>query len=261
MRRGSIFWGGILILLGILFSLQAAGMIDDVLGWFWPLFLILLGAAVLVSRFSAPSLSDGESFSVNLEGAARVALDVDHGAGSVKVMGGAPHGTAISGAQGTAMSFKSRLNGNTLTVDIDAGPSFIPFLGPEGGSWVFQLTNEVPVSMKFDGGAASLDFDFTDTKLEFLGVEMGAASLTLKLPANAGQTLVDVESGAASIDISIPQGVAARIRLEQGASTQNIDLSRFPQVMNSIYQSPNFESAANKAEISLEGGANAVTIR
>lgn len=261
MRRGSIFWGGILILLGVLFSLQAANIIDDVFGWFWPLFLILLGVAVLVSRFTAPNLTSGEAFSIDLEGATRVALEVDHGAGSVKVMGGAPYGTAVSGTQGTAMSFKSHLNGDTLTVDIDAGPSFIPFLGPEGGSWVFQLTNEVPVSMKFDGGAASLDFDFTDTKLDFLGVDMGASSMTLKLPANAGRTLVDVESGAASIDITIPQGVAARIRMEQGASAQNIDSSRFPQVMDGMYQSPDFDSAENRAEINLEGGANSVTIR
>lgn len=261
MRRGSIFWGGILILLGVLFSLQAANIIDDVFGWFWPLFLILLGVAVLVSRFTAPNLTGGGAFSINLEGAAKVALDIDHGAGSVKVMGGAPYGTAVSGAQGTAMSLKSHLNGDTLTVDIDAGPSFIPFLGPEGGSWVFQLTNEVPVSMKFDGGAASLDFDFTDTKLEFLGVDMGAASLTLKLPAHAGRTLVDVESGAASIDITVPQGVAARIRIEQGASAQSIDSSRFPQVMDGMYQSPDFDSAENRAEINLEGGANSVTIR
>ncbi len=261
MRRGSIFWGGILILLGVLLSLQAANIIDDVFGWFWPLFLILLGVAVLVSRFTAPKLTGGESFSINLEGAAKVALDVDHGAGSVKVMGGAPYGTAVSGTQGTTMSFKSHLNGDTLTVDIDAGPSFIPFLGPEGGSWVFQLTNEVPVSMKFDGGAASLDFDFTDTKLDFLGVDMGAASLSLKLPVNAGRTLVDVESGAASIDITVPQGVAARIRMEQGASAQNIDSSRFPQVVDGMYQSPDFDSAENRAEINLEGGANSVTIR
>ncbi len=261
MRRGSIFWGGILILLGILFSLQAAGMIEDVMDWFWPLFLILLGVAVLVSRFTSPNLSGSESFSINLDGAARVALDVDHGAGSVKIMGGAPYGAAISGTQGAAMSFKSHLNGNTLTVDIDAGPSFIPFLGPEGGTWVLQLTNEVPVSMKFDGGAASLDFDFTNTKLDFLGVDMGASALTLKMPTNAGRTLVDVESGAASIDITIPQGVAARIRLEQGASAQNIDPSRFPQVTNGMYQSPNFDSAENRAEINLEGGANSVTIR
>jgi len=261
MRRGSIFWGGILILLGILFALQAANIINDVFGWFWPLFLILLGVAVLVSRFTAPNLSGGEAFSINLEGAAKVALDVDHGAGSVKVMGGAPHGVALSGTQGTTMSFKSHLNGDTLTVDIDAGPSFIPFLGPEGGSWVFQLTNEVPVSMKVDGGAASLDFDFTDTKLEFLGVDMGASSLSMKLPANAGRTLVDVESGAASIDITIPQGVAARIRMEQGISTQNIDLARFPEIGGGLYQSPNFDSAENQAEINLEGGANSVTIR
>jgi len=261
MRRGSIFWGGILILLGVLFSLQAAGLITDVMGWFWPLFLILLGVAVLFNRFVSPSFSGESSFSVDLQGAAKVALEVDHGAGSIKVSGGAPAGLAVTGTKGVALDLKSHRSGETLTVDIDAGPTFIPFLGPEGGSWMFKLTNEVPVSMKLDCGATALDFDFSEVKLEFLGIDFGASSLNLKMPANAGRTLVDIESGAASIDITIPQGVAGRIRLEQGASAQTIDTTRFPSVGDNLFESPDFGSAVNKAEINLEGGANSVTIR
>jgi hypothetical protein len=261
MRRGSIFWGGILILLGVLFSLKAANLITDVFGWFWPLLLILFGVAVLVNRFVAPSLSGGGAFSIDLQGAAKVALDIDHGAGSIKIKGGAPIGTALAGTKGVAFDLKSHLNGETLTVDIDAGPTFIPFIGPEGGVWVFQLTNEVPVSLKVDAGASTLDFDFTDVKLEFIGVDTGASSLTMKMPANAGRTLVDVESGAATIDITIPEGVAARIRLEQGVSAQNINLARFPNVTESLYQSAEFDTAANRVEINLEGGANTVNIR
>jgi hypothetical protein len=261
MRRSSLFWGGILILLGVLFSLKAANLITDVFGWFWPILLILVGVMVLIDRFLAPSLGSGGVFSIDLQGAAKVALDVDHGAGSIKVTGGAPAGMAVTGTKGVAMDVKSQLNGDTLTVDIDAGPTFIPFLGPEGGSWVFQVTNDIPVSMKVDAGASALDFDFTDVKLEFIGVDTGASSLTMKMPATAGRTLVDVESGAAMIDITLPEGVAGRIRMEQGASAQNIDLARFPNVTTSLYQSPEFETAANRVEINLEGGANTVNIR
>jgi hypothetical protein len=263
MRRGSIFWGGILIILGGLFLLQAQGLIKDVMGWFWPLLLILMGVWILASRF-LPALmgaETGEAFSIDLQGAAKVALDFDHGAGSVQVTGDAPAGTAIAGTKGSGMEVESHLSGDTLTIDIDAGPSFIPFLGPDGGTWRFQLTREVPVEMKVDAGASSLDFDFTDTKLTFIGVDTGASSLKMKLPANAGRTLVDVESGAATIDITVPFGVGARIRCEQGISTQNIDTVRFPMISGGLYQSSDFDTAANKAEINLEGGANTVNIR
>lgn len=261
MGRGSLFWGGVLILLGILFALQAANVIQDVFGWFWPLFLILLGVTLLVSHTGIASLQETSLFSIDLDDASRLMLEIDHGAGAVKISGGAPDGTALRGTKGATMNYKSHRNGETLAIDLDAGPSFLPFLGPENGAWQFQITDAVPVSIKMECGMASLDFDFTDTKLEFLGLEMGAASLNLKLPAQAGRTLVDIESGAASLNITIPQDVAARIRLEQGASSQSIDTARFPQVGEGWYESPDFERAEHRAEINLEGGANSVIVR
>ncbi len=261
MKRGNIFWGGILILLGILFFLQAQGLIKDVFGWFWPFFLMLMGLWVLTDRFF-PTWAGGstEQFSLDLQGASKVALDFDHGAGSVQFTGGAPLGVALGGTKATGMELKSSLNGDTLAVDIDAGPTFVPFIGPSGGVWRFQLTQEVPVTMKVDAGATNLDFDLTDVKLTFLGVDTGASSLKVNLPANAGSTLVDVESGAASLEFSVPQGVGARIRVEQGASSLNIDQSRFPMLSGGLYQSADYDSAANKVEINLEGGANSVNV-
>jgi hypothetical protein len=259
MRRGSIFWGLILILLGSLFLLQVQGLITDVFGWFWPIVLILVGAWIVFGRFIPLGSSSSETFSINLEGASKVDMDFDHGAGTVVMTGGAPIGVALTGSQGAGMDVKSHRSGDSLTIDLDAGPTFIPFLGPDGGEWRFQVTQEVPVNLKVDSGASTLNFDFTDVKLAFLGVNTGASSLKVKLPANAGNTLVDVESGAASIELSIPEGVAARIRVEQGVSSVDIDESRFP-TSGSLRQSPDFDSAANRVEISLEGGANSVKI-
>ncbi len=261
MRRGNIFWGGVLILAGGLFLLQAMGLVKDVMGLFWPLGLILLGVWILLERFMFPGWAATENFSIDLGGAAKVALDFDHGAGSVAVSGGAPAGVGMAGVKGTAMDLKSHISGDTLTVDVDAGPTFIPFLGPEGGVWRFQLTEEVPVSMKVNSGASNLDFDFTNVKLAFIGVDTGASSLKIKFPAQAGYTLADIESGAATVELIVPEGVAARVRVEQGASSVNIDQARFPTVNADLYQSPNFNEAANKVEISLEGGASTITVR
>jgi len=264
MRRGNIFWGVILIILGGLFFLQASGLIKDVLGWFWPVFLMLPGAWVIGQRWlPRGSGGKGDRFSIDLQGAAKLDVDFDHGAGVAAFTGGAPAGVAITGSQAAGMEVKSGLKGDTLGVDLDAGPTFIPFLGPDSGEWRFELTNEVPVAIKVDAGATSLDFDMTGVKLTFLGVDTGASSLRVKLPADAGQTLLSVESGAATIDIEVPAGVAARIRCEQGASTMKIDQVRFPLLttVGGIYQSPDYDSATNRAEINLEGGANSVTVR
>lgn len=258
-----MFWGVILIVLGVLFFLQARGLIHDVMGWFWPILLIMLGLWVLGGRYFMRFGGSASNFSIDLQGAAKVDIDFDHGAGAVAFSGGAPAGVAIAGVQAAGVEVKSHLSGESLGVDIDAGPTFIPFLGPDSGEWRFQLTQEVPVAIKVDAGASSMDFDMTDVRLTYLGVDTGASSLKVRLPANAGHTLVDVESGAASIEMFIPANVGARIRIEQGASSVNIDPQRFPLFSGAanLYQSPDYDSAANKVEINLEGGANSVKIQ
>jgi len=263
-RRGSIFWGVILIVLGLLFFLRASGFLrGDVFGWFWPVFLIILGIWVLAGRyFSRGAGPDGQTFSIDLQGAAKMELDFDHGAGAVQISGGAPTGVAISGSKASGMDVSSHLAGDSLSVNLNAGPTFIPFLGPDGGEWRFQLTQEVPVAIKVDAGASSMDFDMTDIRLSFLGVDTGASSLKVKLPANAGHTLVDIEAGAASIDLLVPAGVGARIRFDQGVSSMDIDEQRFPFFAASanLRQSADYDSAANKVEINLEGGASSIRI-
>jgi hypothetical protein len=262
MRRGNLFWGIILIVLGGLFLLQTSGLIRDVFSWFWPIGLILAGIWVLGGRYLPRQGGAGETFSIDLQAATKLDLDIDHGGGSLVFSGGAPAGVAIRGSQATGLDVHDHRHADSLTVKIDAGPNFLPFLGPDGGEWSFNLTLEVPVAIKLDTGASSLDFDMTDVRLTSLDVDMGASSVKLKLPVNAGHTLVDFESGAASIDVLVPAGVGARIRFEQGVSSINIDEARFPQVtsMRNLYQSADYDSAANKVEINLEGGANSVRV-
>jgi hypothetical protein len=260
MRRGSIFWGVLLVILGILFILQTSGLISDVFGWFWPVFLILLGVWVLTARMMPQALRNQQDFSVDLQGATQLALDFDHGAGSVQLGGGVPNGVAISGTQATGMEVKSHRMGDRLDVEIDAGPSLIPFLGPDGGVWRFLVNQQVPLTLDVDAGASSLDFDLSDLKVTHMKVDMGASILKVKLPTGAGNTRLDIDAGAANINLSVPQGVAARLRLDQGASSLDVDMSRFPMQSSGFYQSADYETAVNKVEINLSGGANTVKV-
>lgn len=263
MKRGNMFWGFVLILVGVLFYLKTAGVITDVWGWFWPVGMIMLGVWVLVMRFN-PGLFGlkHENFSVDLQGATRIDVDFDHGAGTVFFGGGAAPGVAISGLGGLGLEVSTSRDGDRLGIDLEAGPTFLPFLGPDGGEWRFALSQEVPVAIKIDAGASSMDLDLRDVKLTFLGINTGASSVRAKLPANAGQSLVDIESGAATIELQVPAGVGARIRFEQGASSINVDEKRFPRSLagDHLYQSVDYDSCANKMEISLDGGANTVKI-
>ena len=82
-----------------------------------------------------------------------------------------------------------------------------------------------------------------------------------RLPTSAGQTRVVVKAGAASVDLYVPYGVAARIRNQSGLSGNNFDTARFPRTSGDTYESPDFASATNRADISIESGIGSVNVR
>ena len=263
MKRSNIFWGVMLVVLGALFILEQQKLVKDVWGLAVPLGLILAGAMALVNRPPASDKAEG-GFEVPLQNAARVDVDLDHGAGSVRIDGSAGEGQALRGNSGAGLEKKIDHGASGLAIQLHAGPSFLPFLGPESGEWHFGLTPNAPITINLDAGAANLDLDLTNLKITFLKVQIGAANLKVQFPT-AGKTLAEVESGMATQQLFIPNGVEARIRVEQGASTVTLDETRFKPHGSSgeatMYQSEGFGMGENQLELNLKGGANTIAIQ
>ncbi len=261
-RNSDLFWGGVLILLGGLFFLQAAGIIASVTGWFWALFLIFLGAwLILGRRFPAQKRLEEETFSIELQGAGEGSIRFEHGAGRLEIGSGAAAGHLLDGTAGSGISYTWRRSGDRLEARVDVGPSFLPFLGPPDGVWRFRLTDEVPIAVTVETGASQLVLDLEDLNISYLRLEIGASTARVTLPARATNTLVDVDAGAANLDVRVPSGVAARIRVEEGIAALDIDTSRFPRRDRGLYQSDDFDSAAYRVEMAIDAGAARVTIR
>src|SRR5215217_6853694 len=145
MKRDNLFWGIVLILVGVLLYLQTQGYVTNVFKYFWPLALILVGLWIILGVYWKPAPSSQDTFSIPLDTAQRVKYNFSHGAGQLEICGGAPAGQALVGTSATGMNRRSDLDGDRLEVRVEAGPSFIPFLGPDQGVWRFQLTEAVPV--------------------------------------------------------------------------------------------------------------------
>lgn len=261
MRRGEVFWGGLLIILGVLFYLRAAGYLTgDVFGWFWPLAIILVGVWILLGGFIARrDFERAEKFSVALGGARTAALTISHGMGQIDLSSGANPGDFLTGIAATGMNRSSQLIGDKLEVRIEAGPSFIPFIGPEGGVWQFRLAPNVPTAIEIQAGASRLDLDLNDLNVTHFSFEGGASSLNIKLPVHPESMLADIEAGAASVSLSVPQGVALRLRVKS-VGALHIDEARFPRREGRFYQSSDYDASKNRAEVNIEGGATSVTL-
>jgi len=259
MRRDSLFWGGVLIILGVLLYLQAQGIINNVFQYLWPIALMLVGIWLILGVYWNPAPTPGETFSIPLQAAQKVSYEFSHGVGQMNISGGAPSGTALMGTSAAGMNTHSRMNDDQLDVRVEAGPSWLPFIGPSEGVWRFQVAQDLPVMLNVDAGASSLNIDLRDVLARHLTVKTGASSVNVTLPAR-GVCLFDLDGGATSVNIAIPESTAARIRVD-GVTSMNVDTNRFPRLEADLYQSPDFESATDRAEIDISSGLGKITVR
>ena len=156
MKRNNVFWGIALILVGLLFFLQARHVIPSALPYIFPLAMLFAGFWLVLSVYWKPKPSAEDQFEIAIGDAKSVNYKFSHGAGQIEIKGGAGIGKAMAGLSTSGIKKSSRLAGDRLEVRVEAGASFIPFVGPPDGVWRFLLTNEIPVTLDIEIGASQL---------------------------------------------------------------------------------------------------------
>jgi hypothetical protein len=265
MRRNQLFWGVILLLIGGLMLLNSMGVRlpggMSLMELFWPALLILVGAWILLGATLRGRI-ETESASVDLQGAREAKLRISHGAGELKIHGGAGLTELARGTFAGGLDHKSSRAGDRLEVRMRPARDFIdfPFFGPHAQlDWDVALNAGVPIALALHVGANKSDLDLRDLSITDLKLETGASDTRVTLPAR-GRFSADFDLGAAALEVIVPEGVAARIRASIGAADLKVDQARFPR-RGDVYQSPDFESAANAADITIDAGAAGIKIR
>jgi hypothetical protein len=261
--RGNLFWGIVLILLAALLLASQQGWIKgDIFGYFWPVVVILVGVWLLTGAIGrGRSTPRAQTLSIPLASARSARIKLDHGAGRLNIQAGAASTEVLNAAFGAEVENSARLEGDQLKVKLRTSPHFWAWYPGESLDWDIRLNSEIPLSLKIDSGASSSTLDLTTLKVVDLDIDTGASSTEVSLPANAGNTRVDIDSGAASLKLHVPAGVAARIQVKTGVASVNVDLSRFPRQDGGIYQSVDYATAANRADITIDTGVGSVDVK
>ena len=264
MRRSSLFWGIVLVLVGGILLLDNLGFFArfNISVWtlIWPLFLIALGVWILAGSFFRGS-AEMEHAVVRLEGAGRARIRIQHGAGRLNFGPGNTPDVLLEGDFGGGVNVESHRSGDTLEATLKTAMSFFPFMWMPGSglNWNVSLNRDIPLELKLEVGACETRLDLVDLKVADLNVESGASSTEVTLPANAGATHARFQTGAASVKIHVPPGVSAHIRTSGALSSTRVDEARFPR-MGDAYQSPDYSTAANRADIDIEMGVGSVEV-
>ncbi|MFI5266013.1 MAG: LiaI-LiaF-like domain-containing protein [Chloroflexota bacterium] len=275
---GSIgrFWPAILILIGLELFLGSAGrhVLGAAMGGILALAIMAAIAVAAFGHFTSAGSGNFSSHTLTqaLQGASAVHTVVRFGAGTLNL--GALESQSDQLAQMTydgpnqltpRATYRIRNGQGQLNYDLrgNSPPWHIPFAnGNAGNSQMDLLLNpQVPLSLDIQEGASEGKLDLTQLHVGNFDLQTGASHTTVIMPQNAGATVATIKGGAATIDVQVPDGVAAQIQYDGGLSTLNVDQNRFPSTGPRIYRSPDYDTAQNKLDLTIQAGVATISVR
>lgn len=235
-----------------------------------------------------------DNFSAPLNGATAAKVVVDAGDGNLAITRLAGDEQAL--AAGTLQYFENEglpirtlvATSNQATLTVQSRGSgrvwfHLPWTVANGATeWQVGLNPAVSYDLIARCAGGNVKLDLAGIGVTRVAADSGGGNLDVVLPANAanlsvaaktgagnvsvevgsgvtGSNMVSASSGAGNVDVRIPIGLAARILSTTGLGKVTVD-PRFSAIDKNTYQSPDFDSAADKVEITVKSGAGNVSI-
>ncbi len=134
--------------------------------------------------------------------------------------------------------------------------------GPCNGSieWLIHLNPTVTSDITANSGGGNVKLNLAAMSLTRLSTETGGGNMDVVLPDSITTLIVTAKSGAGNVTVSVPSGIAARIHATTSLG-KIIMAPQFSQVDKETYQSSDYDSAANKVELTLSSGAGNVEVK
>jgi len=295
-RRGSLVGPVILIGLGVVFLLNNLGVVSwdvwDVIFRLWPVLLIAAGLDILIGRRSAwgsllvlglivAVLAGGlwlfgatagtgrggtvEEIRQPLGGASQAEVIIEPGAGALHIEALPESANLVEGV--VHLSRRERVardfvvKGQTATFTLRSrGEAFGPVFGVSGDarSWDLGLAPGVPLELEVNLGAGRSELDLTGLAVSGLVVETAVGRTVVTLP-DEGRFEAKVGGAIGEIVVVIPEGLAARVRVEGGLSAS--DLPDSYQRRGDVYTSPDYDRADERVDLEVGLAIGKVTIR
>ena len=131
----------------------------------------------------------------------------------------------------------------------------------EGGNVKLNLAGMAVTRVSADTGGGNMDVVLPDNAANLSVIaKTGAGIVAVEIGSGTtGSNSVNANSGAGNVVVCIPSGMAARIHATSGLGKTIMD-SRFSKTDSNTYQSPDYEGASDKVEITVHSGAGNVRV-
>jgi predicted membrane protein len=166
-----------------------------------------------------------ETQTVELGEAESVELDLDIGAGTLKVQGGARElmeGYFVYNIEGWKPEIRYSVTGTRGILKVKQGQCSAMTIGKKRNKWNISLSNDVPLDIKVDFGAGEGNLDLRGLILNSLDIDMGVGELKVDISGEQKQSLdVSVDGGVGSATIYLPLDVGVRVEVDGGIGSVN----------------------------------------
>ncbi len=272
------FWQVVWPLWPILLILVGVEIIIGYLRLPWALSMLLAliivvvtigGVVYIATQGSLPGVTSAgemQGLEQNLQGATSASVALNYGAGQLKV-GSLTEGSSlimsgdfanINGQPDVEVSYAVSGGRGAMALSLPKNQT-VWFVTGHGNDWSIQLNRDIPMELDIQAGASTNDIDATELKLTKLNLQGGLGTNSVHLPSTGVYT-ARLSNGLATTTVYIPEDVAARISVQSGLSSIDVDESRFPK-HGDVYLSPNYNSAQNRVELQIQGGLATVVVK
>ena len=291
---GAPIWGIFLLFLGIVLLLQTL----DILPWglwgtlwrFWPVLIIIIGLGILLRGYNVwlvsllilamlgaclgiaiwqhgPSLTSGvvtRSYSEPLADIERAQIEVDFSAGSINIASLNPTSPNLVEATSEVSNSHKTMKVNFHQQDGE-GQLYLTtanqrFWAEGGVKWEVSFTRNIPLAINIKSAASNMNLDLTKLRVTEIRLDVDAGNCRVTMPSSGGTTHAYIMANVANVEVTIPDEVAAKIRIDTGLSASDIDESRFPR-QGDYYLSQNFDSAFSRVELEIDSDVGRVLVR
>lgn len=295
MRYRGFFWPALLILIGIVALLANANVIavDQLarLADLWPLILVVIGLELIVGRAlqgraadvaalliallaaggalayvaAAPHLPTGTQTldaSDPLGNLSQATVQIDVGATNMTVRSSSDLGSDLYHAHITYSGQKPSVSLDTSSgeLHISQGNSGFTFFQNRRFDLDLQINSQVAWKINTNTGASTDTFKLGGVNVTSMDLNTGASREDITLGPPSGTVQITVNGGALTVHLHRANGSQASVEVSGGAVSLDADGHGYHGIGNETWQSDGFDSATDRYQVMVNGGACTVTM-
>lgn len=223
---------------------------------------ILTGCAALGNVIGGKVLA--QELSEPLAGATAARFDIYAGSGNLTID---PLSSSDQLLASGTLQYQENLGQPARTLESSNGQANLTLKWGENSApctaaieWLLHINPTISSEIDARSGGGNVSLNLAGMVVTRVSAETGGGNMDLVLPENTAHLSVTAKTGAGNVVVSVPSGTAAKIHATTGLGKMIID-SRFTKIDENTYQSPDYESAANKVEITAGSGAGNVEVK